>query len=270
MSSRYAPGGLPTPRPLSEAMKILVTFALENEFAPWRKLHPFRAGFGAAGAVYEARIGDADVRVLLTGAGEAHARRMVRQAIPDATDVLVVSGLAGSLKPRYRPGDVLVAAAVREASGIQILRSEPALVEMAAVFGARRVPMFVTANRVAVNAEEKKRLSLAGDAVDMESFAAMAEAAAQSIPSIAIRAVSDAADEDLPLDFNQVMNERGGVQLSRVLGRLALAPGRLPGLLRLGRNSRRAAERLAAFLDVYAAHLTKRSDSKSLVEAVAV
>ena len=270
MSSRPAPGGLPTRRRLSEAMKILVTFALGNEFAAWRKLRSFRQGFGAAGAVYEARIGDAAVRVLLTGAGEVHARRTVRQALLDATDVLIVSGLAGSLKLRHRPGDVLVAAAVREASGIQVLRSEPALVETAAVFGARRVPMFVTAKQVAVSADEKKRLSFSGDAVDMESFAGMAEAAAQNVPGVAIRAVSDAADEDLPLDFDRVFDERGGVQFSRVLGRLARAPHRLPGLLRLGRNSRRAAERLAAFLDVYVMHLNKRSNAESLTEAAAV
>jgi len=251
-------------------MKILVTFALEAEFAAWQRLRFFRRGSRLASLSYEARIGDADVRVVLTGVGDTHARGAVRQALADAPDVLIVSGLAGSLKPHYRPGDVLVAAAVCEASGTRVVQSDAALVEDAAVFGARRVPMFVTANHVAVKAEEKKRLSFAGDAVDMESFAAMTEAAAHNISSVAIRAISDAADENLPLDFNRVLNERGRIQLSRVLGRVALAPHRLPGLIRLDRNSRRAAQRLARFLDVYAAHLTKRSHSEPLAEAVAI
>ena len=258
-------------RPLKEAMKILVTFALETEFAPWRRLRSFQPRSGGADAGYEARIGDADVRVVLTGVGETHARRAVRQALADAPDAFIVSGLAGSLKTNHRPGDVLVAAAVREASRAQIFRSEGALLETAAVLGARRVPMFVTVAQVALKAEEKKRLSLAGDAVDMESFTAMAETAAQNFPSVAIRAISDGVDEDIPLDFNRVLNERGGIQVSRVLGRLALAPHRLPGLLRLSRNSRRAAEKLGRFLDLYVMHLSNRAHTaESLAEAVAI
>ncbi len=252
-------------------MKILVTFALETEFAPWRRLRSFQAGSGGANAMYEVRIGDADIRVVLTGVGEAHARRVVRQALADAPDVFIVSGFAGSLMPNHRLGDVLAAAAVREASGTQVVGSEAALVEMAAALGARRVPMFVTVDEVALKAEEKKRLSFVGDAVDMESFAAMTEAAAQNIPGIAMRAISDAADEDLPIDFNRVRNERGGIRLSRVLGRLALEPHRLPGLLRLSRNSRRAAEKMGKFLDVYVMHLSNRvQNARSLAEAAAI
>lgn len=270
MSNRRARGGLPTRKLLREAMKVLVAFALENEFAPWRRSRSFQRRSGAADASYGGRIGDTDVCVVLTGVGETHARGAVRQALADAPDVFIVSGLAGSLRPQYRPGDVLVAAAVCEASGTGVVQSDAVLVETAAVFGARRVSMFVTANQVAVNAEEKKRLSFVGDAVDMESFGAMTEAAARNIPTVAIRAISDAADENLPLDFNAVLNERGGIQLSRVLGRVALAPHRLPGLLRLSRNSRRAAESLTRFLDAYAAHLNKRKQFESLTEAVAI
>ena len=252
-------------------MKILITFALENEFAPWRRLRSFQRRFGAADVSYEARIGDADVRVVLTGVGSAHARRAVRQALADTPDVLIVSGLAGSLKSSYGPPDVLVAAAVREASKSQVLRSEAALVEAAAAFGARRVPMFVTVDRMVVKAEEKRHLSLVGDAVDMESFAAMSEASAQNIPCVAIRAVSDAADENLPLDFNGVLNERGRIQVSRLLGRLALGPHRHPGLLRLSKNSRDAAMKLGTFLDAFVMHLNKRVDfAESLVEALAL
>ena len=252
-------------------MKILVTFALETEFAPWRRLRSFQPGSGGAGAGYEARIGDAGVHVVVTGVGEAHARRVVRQALANAPDVFVVSGLAGGLKPNYRLGDVLAAAAVREGSGTQIVRSEAALVETAATLGARRAPMFVTVDQVALKAKEKKRLSSAGDAVDMESFAAMAEAAAQNIPCIAIRAISDAADEDLPLDFNRVLNGRGRIRVSRVLGRLALAPHRLPGLLRLSRNSWRAAEKLGRFLDMFVEHLSNRAENaESWAEAAAI
>jgi adenosylhomocysteine nucleosidase len=252
-------------------VKILVTFALEPEFAPWRRIRSFGSSSGSVFAAYDGQIGEAKVRVVLTGVGAPNARRVVRQALADAPDACIVSGLAGSLNPIHQPGDVLAAAAVREERGTLTLPSDAVLAELAVMLGARRAPMFLAVNRVLFKAEEKKRLSLAGDAVDMESFAAMAEAVERNVPAIAIRAISDAADEDLPLDFNSILNERGEIQLSRVLGRLALAPHRLPALLRLGQSSRRAAEKLARFLEAYIEHLSNRAQcSERLAETVAV
>ena len=54
-------------------MRILVTFALETEFAPWRALREFRAVQWGDAEVYRAQIGAADVGVLLTGAGPRQA-----------------------------------------------------------------------------------------------------------------------------------------------------------------------------------------------------
>ena len=65
------------------------------------------------------------------------------------------------------------------------------------------------------------------------------------------RAVSDASNSDLPLDFNRVFSERGDVSFSKVVGQLVRSPGRLPGLLRLANESERASAALAQFLDAY-------------------
>ena len=59
-------------------MKILVTFALETEFAPWRKLRAFRRVGSESHALYEAQTGDAQVKVALTGIGQENARRALR------------------------------------------------------------------------------------------------------------------------------------------------------------------------------------------------
>ena len=57
-------------------MKVLITFALANEFAPWRKLRRFeRVSAGASDQTYVARVGLCDVRVVLTGAGRFAAQR---------------------------------------------------------------------------------------------------------------------------------------------------------------------------------------------------
>jgi adenosylhomocysteine nucleosidase len=87
--------------------------------------------------------------------------------------------------------------------------------------------------------------------VEMESFELLRAASARGIPAVAVRAISDTVDEDLPLDMNQVFTEAGQVSIPRVLGQVARRPQALPGLVRLGRQSQDAAESLARFLDAY-------------------
>jgi hypothetical protein len=84
----------------------------------------------------------------------------------------------------------------------------------------------------------------------MESFEVMRGAARWGVASVAIRAVSDGADEELPLDVNSVLSE-GQVSVPRVIGQIARRPRSLPGIVRLGRQSKMAAQSLAQFLDRY-------------------
>ena len=48
------------------------------------------------------------------------------------------------------------------------------------------------------------------------------------IPGVAIRAISDLADEDLPLDMNEVFTDEGQVSIPRILGQVALHPQSIP------------------------------------------
>ena len=55
-------------------MKILVTFALETEFSPWRTMHKFRESTWGKADVFATEISGADVAVLLTGVGQRPAK----------------------------------------------------------------------------------------------------------------------------------------------------------------------------------------------------
>jgi len=248
-------------------LKILVTFALETEFAPWRTLRKFRREMWGAAETHVAEIGGAEVRVILTGVGSRQAALAVSNVSwdePDTMQFCISSGLAGGLKPAYRVGEVLSARTVvaesapPDASG-RTIESSPALVSFAAEAGATVVDRFYSAERAVSTAHEKRHLGESADAVEMESFQVLLKARADGIPAVAIRSISDAVDEDLPLDMNEVFTERGEVSIPRVLGQVAMRPQSLPGLVRLGRKSKQAAESLAEFLDRYILALSVRA-----------
>jgi adenosylhomocysteine nucleosidase len=249
-------------------VRVLVTFALENEFAPWRAKHRFRSVRIGAAESYSALIDGADVTVVLTGVGPARARRAAAYAFRDQNDSInfcVSAGLAGGLRPEYRIGEVLAASAVvaeiaRPNASSLMLVSSGALLSFAQDCGANVVGRFLSADHIVSTAEEKRHLSAEADAVEMESFEILLAAAESGVPAIALRSISDVCGEDLPLDMAQVFNDEGEVSIPRVLGQVALHPQSLPGLMRLGKNSRDAAESLARFLDLYIAAVAGKKE----------
>ncbi len=233
-------------------MKVLITFALANEFAPWRKLRRFkRVSTPASDQTYSAQVGPCDVLVVLTGAGRFAAQRALVHAFDSAPDVCIASGLSGSLKPSYVPGEVLAARTVGDLNRVRLLQCDSELVARAEASGATIVERFLVSDKVISTAEEKSALSASGDAVDMESLYVLAAAGQRGIRSVAIRAISDGADSTLPLDFNGVFDERGAVSIPKVIGQVVRKPGRIAGLLRLANESERAAAALAHFLESY-------------------
>ena len=177
-------------------MKILVTFALETEFAPWRALREFRAVQWGDAEVYRAQMGAAEVVVLLTGVGPKQAHLQTAKVLEgdqESIHLCISSGLAGALKPEYRIGQVLAAHSVRTEneltdSSSNRLQSSTALLSFAEECGATVVEQFFSSVRVVGRAEEKRELGEHSDAVEMESFEILLESAAHGVPAIAIRA----------------------------------------------------------------------------------
>jgi adenosylhomocysteine nucleosidase len=233
-------------------MRILVTFAVEAEFAPWRKLRHFEKQTDGSAEYFAARIGGADVNVVLTGVGGKSAwLETTKMAWDGDLDVCVSSGLAGALRAEYHLGDILAARVVQAISWKRVIVSDTKLIQLAEEYGARAVGSFYSADRVIVSASEKSELGRMADAVEMESGEVLYEASALGAKVIAIRGVSDAVDEDLPLDFNRVMTPAGEVSIPKVLGEVVRHPMSTPALVRFGKQSRTAAEKLGAFLDGY-------------------
>ena len=108
----------------------------------------------------------------------------------------------------------------------------------------------VCSDRVAVTAVEKARLreDTGAAAVDMESSAVADRAREWGVPFRSIRAVSDLASEDLPLDFNLYIDTQGRIARARIAFDAMKKPfTAIPALMRLDRNCRIAAESLGEF-----------------------
>jgi adenosylhomocysteine nucleosidase len=238
-------------------MKILVTFAVRAEFAPWQRRRNFLRLPGVW-PVFEAVFGGAQVRTVLTGMGQEHALNAARRSFSYKPDICISTGMAGSLRSGYRPGDILAARLVSEVGEPVAVASHRELLSTAVDCGARQIERLATSRALVARAEQKRELGSQAEAVDMESYTILAEAARCGVPAVAIRAVSDTADFDIPYNFEQACDAQGQVRMMGVISQVLRRPSGLPDLLKLARDSRFASRRLADFLDAFAGTMAER------------
>jgi adenosylhomocysteine nucleosidase len=209
--------------PKGEVRKVLVCFAVREEAEAFQQLVADRS----------------DVKVILVGMGNRNAERAIRAALTEERARLVLTcGFAGGLRSDLAMGTVVFSADPE--TGL-----EPALL----VAGAKPA-RFHCAERVVATAEEKRALrdSTGADAAEMESQTIRAVCREQKIPCATVRVILDTAQEDLPLDFNQLMTPRQKISYRKLALALARSPGKVGALLRLQKQAQAAAGKLAAVL----------------------
>jgi adenosylhomocysteine nucleosidase len=238
-------------------LKILVTFAVEPEFAPWKKSRDFIEAKVADVSIFTATIDGVGVDVVLTGMGPVNARRAVGAVISNSYAACISSGFAGSLKREHIAGEVLIAESVQCAEDARVIRCDATLVRQAeTVGGTKKVEKFLSAEKIAGSKEEKSRLAGSGDAIEMESDAVLSVAAEHQVPAVAVRAISDRFDEDMPVDFSGSIDERGQILKGKLALEIAGDPLKIPALIRLGRQSKLASEHLMEFFESYVESLS--------------
>lgn len=154
--------------------------------------------------------------LIANGPGKDCVEASLKEMI--AVDGLISTGFCGALDPALKVGDI-----VRTVCSI---------------------------DRVAVTAAEKHELRArtGAPAVDMESAAVRKKAMEWGVHFHAIRAVSDTALDDMPLDFNSYRSADGRFSRTRIaMAAMARPFTRVPALLRLERNCRLAAESLGDY-----------------------
>jgi adenosylhomocysteine nucleosidase len=86
--------------------------------------------------------------------------------------------------------------------------------------------------------------------VDMESYILAEFARAASIPFVGLRSISDPLDHELDFDLAAIADNKGNVQLSKLLAVLVGNPALIRSFARLWRDSRTAGQSLAQGLAV--------------------
>lgn len=260
-------------------MRVLVTFAVEAEFAAWRGLRAFNLIDYDGLKLRKTVVGTTEVTVLITGVGSEAAGQamglMMRMADKDQYfDVCVSSGLAGALCDTLSVGDIiapkeLIVELKHAGQGAERLGVDGELRQLAIGQGAKNANCLFTTDEILVKASQKKSCASRAQSVDMESFEIVKAASAWGARSVVIRAISDSATEDLPINFNLTLSEHKEVSVAKVMLELAKNPLALPSLIRFGKQSKRAAGLLAAFLEDYLKKLASVGSTKQESEAAA-
>lgn len=201
----------------------------------------------AEGALDERRLA-----VAQSGTGRRAARRAAEALILGHRPRLVVAaGFAGGLAPELRRGDVLLATSVAAADAEPLAIKLNIAPEALAATPGVHVGRLITVDQVVCRPEAKRALGEQSGAVavDMESWA-VADVCRQSrTPFLAVRVISDAADEELPPEVQRMMQQRTTAGLlGAVAGSLARRPSSAKDMLRLKQEGLAAADRLAKFL----------------------
>lgn len=242
-------------------MRVLVTFAVEAEFAPWGALRHFASIDYDGLQLWRTKAGDAEITALLTGIGAPAAAQamglMMNMADEEEHfDVCISSGLAGALCGTLAIGDIiapksLLAERVHDDLRSDRLEVDADLRRLALETGALDANCLLTTDRLLVKASQKIACASRAQLVDMESFDVVKEGIAWGARGVVVRAISDAASEDLPIDFGLTLSKSHQISNGKVLLQLFQHPLALPRLVRFGKQSRLAAEGLAKFLDRY-------------------
>jgi adenosylhomocysteine nucleosidase len=173
------------------------------------------------------------------GTGQDAATRAFA-AIEDGgpIDLVISLGWVGALTTEVEPGSAHNVAGVIDVRTGERFRCDA---------GAGKL-WLATSPRVADEAEKRRLASAYNVAlVDMEAAAVARLAGTRGIPFYCFKGVSDGFSDKLP-DFNRFIAPNGRFQTARFTLYALLRPWYWPALVRMGENSRRAAQGIAESL----------------------
>lgn len=224
--------------------KIVIIAALEREMRPLIRQWT-AANFEHEGRSFSAFEASYAV-VVCGGIGLEAARRTAEAAIAHYSPQVVISaGVAGALTPDLRTGETIFPSLVIDAKDAS--RHETAIAKAAIGKTPLARTALVSFSEIA-GVEQKQKLANAfgAHAVDMESAAVAMAAEKHGLRFIAIKAISDANDFEIP-EMGRFVRD-GQFRTRAFVAHVVFRPWLWLKVVRLARNTKLASENLCAWL----------------------
>jgi adenosylhomocysteine nucleosidase len=192
---------------------------------------------------------DPPLGVIQSGPGPERAASAATAALASGASALLSFGLAGALRLELEPGAVLLPRRVRSAAGTSFDADPKWHAHLAAAlreagFAPELDDLLSVPSAITTVADKAKAAAKGAAAADMESAAIAAAAARAGARFVALRVVVDAAGDELPVDIERWIDERGERRIGAALS-AALHPAQWRSLWMLARRYRVARRTLA-------------------------
>jgi nucleoside phosphorylase len=190
-------------------------------------------------SIVRGTIGHRSIEVIHTGVGESVCRKRIGKFLENQRfDFLISAGFAGSLNHELQVNDLLVA---KNFSTVDLKHASLSNVSIY-VANMLTVPVLIDSSE---EREEMARESGAS-AVDMETEFIARACAAQGIPLLALRVITDTPTQPFPAPASVLFDIQRQRTHIAVLARFFLAyPRRMPGLVQFARRISRARKTLS-------------------------
>jgi adenosylhomocysteine nucleosidase len=238
---------------LSFPVDLTVVFALGIEAGCFLDtLSRVRVTRGDGFVARQGLRGERSVVLVESGVGAQHAAKATHALIDAYRPRRVVSaGFAGGLDARLRREDLVAVTSVRNSQGDEILLDPAGLIPWLGEVRGLHQGRLLTSDCIVRLREEKQELGRRHEAlaVDMETFAVAEVCRGRGVELLAIRAISDAAGDELPADVGKLLVQKSFAgQLGAALGSIFRRPGAVKDLFHLHQAALAASSRLAGFL----------------------
>lgn len=233
--------------------------AMPEEVKPLlKKIGHYRSSKTGSFELFHFSVSGKQVTLIRSGMGQAKAKTATDLLIEQyAPDIIINFGFAGAVTNLPQVGDLMIAEQVVSYDGGLAAKPEQipaaladhllALIRQNAGNYSTFRSTFITAAQITEKAGLGPVIAknFCHPVLEMESAAVAAAAAKATVPFAAVRAISDAADEELEFSIDQFTDNEMNISIIKVLATVARKPTIIPQLLRLAKNARIAGENLA-------------------------
>jgi adenosylhomocysteine nucleosidase len=180
--------------------------------------------------------------VAYSGAGPINAKLSAELLVAKGATRLISWGCAAALSGLLKPGDLVLADNLVDAEGRRDAKfcvssdwHSYAKNILSSCFVVHTGCLAESKNIVSASKDKQQLHAITGAvALDMESVSIAKVARQHELPFLAIRAIADPVDMNLPLAISYSFNDRGEIMIGKLLLFLVQHPAELPGLIKLG------------------------------------